>query len=112
MENGQQVVDNTDKDAFWVANLEGYVGAWIISALVGGELGESAFTQMYAGEIPVDDPAMLKAYEAFAEFGASGLTNPDAGQLSNGDRQRLRRGQSGLLHRRQLGEQQHARRLR
>ena len=40
---------------------------------------------MYAGEIPVDDPAMLKAYEAFAEFGASGLTNPDAGQLSNGD---------------------------
>lgn len=85
MENGQQVVDNTDANAFWVANLEGYVGAWIISALVGGELGESAFTEMYAGEIPVDDPAMLKAYEAFAEFGASGLTNPDAGQVSNGD---------------------------
>jgi ABC-type glycerol-3-phosphate transport system substrate-binding protein len=85
MENGQKVVDNTDKNAFWVANLEGYVGAWIISALVGGELGESAFTQMYAGEIPVDDPAMLKAYEAFAEFGQSGLTNPDAGQVSNGD---------------------------
>lgn len=83
--NAQQVVDNTDTNGLWMANLEGYVGAWVISALVGGELGESAFTQMYAGEIPVDDPAMLKAYEAFAELGGSGLTNPDAGQVSNGD---------------------------
>jgi len=85
MANGQQVVDNTDKNGFWVANLEGYVGAWMISALVGGQLGESVFTQMYAGEIPVDDPAMVEAYEAFAEWGASGLTNPDAGQVSNGE---------------------------
>lgn len=83
--NGQQVVDNTDKNGFWVANLEGYVGAWMISALVGGELGESVFTQMYAGDIPVDDPAMVKAYEAFAAWGASGTTNPDAGQVSNGE---------------------------
>jgi raffinose/stachyose/melibiose transport system substrate-binding protein len=85
IENGQQVVDNTDKNGFWVANLEGYVGAWMISALVGGQLGESVFTQMYAGDIPVDDPAMVAAYEAFAEWGASGLTNPDAGQVSNGE---------------------------
>ncbi|WP_322410028.1 ABC transporter substrate-binding protein [Microbacterium invictum] len=85
MANGEQIVENTDYNAFWMANLEGYVGAWIISALVGGELGESAFTQMYAGEIPVDDPAMVKAYEAFAELGASGLANPDAGQVSNGE---------------------------
>lgn len=85
LENGQQVVDNTDKDGFWVANLEGYVGAWMISALVGGELGETAFTEMYSGSIPVDDPAMVKAYQAFADWGASGLTNPDAGQVSNGE---------------------------
>ena len=85
LENGQQVVDNTDKNGMWVANLEGYVGAWMISALVGGQLGESVFTQMYAGDIPVDDPAMVAAYEAFAEWGASGLTNPDAGQVSNGE---------------------------
>ncbi len=85
LENGQQVVDNTDQNGFWVANLEGYVGAWMISALVGGQLGETAFTEMYAGEIPVDDPAMVEAYEAFAEWGASGLTNPDAGQVSNGE---------------------------
>lgn len=85
IENGQQVVDNTDKNGFWAANLEGYVGAWMISALVGGQLGETAFTQMYAGEIPVDDPAMVAAYQAFADWGASGLTNPDAGQVSNGE---------------------------
>jgi len=85
IENGQQVVDNTDKNGFWAANLEGYVGAWMISALVGGQLGESVFTQMYAGEIPVDDPAMVAAYQAFADWGASGLTNPDAGQVSNGE---------------------------
>lgn len=85
MENAQKVVDSTDKNGFWVANLEGYVGAWMISALVGGQLGETAFTQMYAGEIPVDHPAMLAAYEAFADWGASGLTNPDAGQVSNGE---------------------------
>ncbi len=40
---------------------------------------------MYTGEVPVNDPAMLKVYEKWAEFGASGLTNPDAGQVSNGD---------------------------
>ncbi len=85
LENGQQVVDNTDANGFWVANLEGYVGAWMISALVGGELGETAFTEMYAGSIPVDDPAMVDAYQAFADWGASGLANPDAGQVSNGD---------------------------
>jgi len=84
LENGQQVVDNTDKHGFSIANLEGYVGAWFISALVGGELGETVFTEMYAGEIPVDDPAMVKAYQAFADWGASGLANPDAGQLAGG----------------------------
>ncbi|UYN82904.1 MAG: carbohydrate ABC transporter substrate-binding protein [Microcella sp.] len=84
LENGQQVMDNTDAVGFSVANLEGYVGAWFISAIVGGELGETVFTEMFAGEIPVDHPAMVKAYQAFAEWGASGLTNPDAGQLSGG----------------------------
>ncbi len=82
--NGQQVVDNTDAVGFSVANLEGYVGAWFITALVGGELGETVFTEMFAGEVRVDHPAMVKAYEAFADWGASGLTNPDAGSLGGG----------------------------
>lgn len=84
LENGQQVMDNTDAVGFSVANLEGYVGAWYISALVGGELGETVFTRMFAGDIRVDDPAMVKAYQAFADWGASGLTNPDAGSLGGG----------------------------
>lgn len=83
--NAEQVVENTDANGFYTANLEGYVGAWLVSALVGGERGETAFTEMFAGDIPVDDPSMVKAYETFAEWGASGLVNPDAGQVSNGD---------------------------
>jgi ABC-type glycerol-3-phosphate transport system substrate-binding protein len=85
MANGQQILDKTGQVPFWVANLEGYVGAWVVSALAGGELGETIFTRMYTGEVPVNVPEMVKVYEKWAEFGASGLTNPDAGQVSNGD---------------------------
>lgn len=76
--NAQQVSDNTDKNGFYSGNLEGYPGAWFITAMVGGELGETAFTDMYSGKVPVDHPAMLKAYEAFAAWGAGGTTNADA----------------------------------
>lgn len=85
MANGQQILDTTGQVPFWVANLEGYVGAWVVSALMGGEMGETIFTQMYTGEVPINTPEMVKVYEKWAEFGASGLTNPDAGQVSNGD---------------------------
>lgn len=83
--NGRTVKEATGKNGFWAANLEGYVGAWAIGALLGGELGEQASTGMYNGSIPVDDPAMVKVYQAWADFGASGLTNPDAGSVSNGE---------------------------
>jgi ABC-type glycerol-3-phosphate transport system substrate-binding protein len=82
--NAQQVADNTDKNGFYTGNLEGYPGAWFITAMVGGELGETAFTDMYSGDIPVDHPAMLKAYEAFAAWGKSTTNNPDAAQASAG----------------------------
>jgi len=84
LENGRTIQSKTKKDPFWVANLEGYVGAWFIAAIVGGELGANVFTEMFKGRIPVDHPAMVKAYKAFADWGKSGLTNKDAGQLSNG----------------------------
>ncbi len=73
------------KNPFWVANLEGYVGAWVIGALGGGELGPDGFTAQYRGEEPIDSEGMVKAYQAWADFGASGLTNPDAEEVSNGD---------------------------
>lgn len=82
---GQEYKDKTGGTAFWIANLEGYVGAWVVAALAGGEAGENTFTDMYSGDAPIDGKPMLDAYKAWAEFGASGLTNPDAGELSNGD---------------------------
>jgi len=113
MENGQQVVDNTDKSGFWVANLEGYVGAWMISALVGGELGETAFTQMYAGEIPVDDPATGRRVPGLRRLGRQRAHQP---RRRSGVERRvdggLRRRERCLLPRGQLGEQQHARGVR
>jgi raffinose/stachyose/melibiose transport system substrate-binding protein len=85
MSLGQEYKDKTGGPAFWVANLEGYVGAWVVAALAGGEGGENTFTDMYSGAEPVDGAPLVDAYAAWAEFGASGLTNPDAGELSNGD---------------------------
>lgn len=80
--SAEQVGANTDKDGFYTGNLEGYPGAWFIAAMVGGELGQTAFTDMFNGAIPVDHPAMLKAYKAFAAWGAGGTTNPDSAQAS------------------------------
>ncbi|MGX5682885.1 ABC transporter substrate-binding protein [Schumannella luteola] len=85
MAMGQEYKDKTGGPAFWVANLEGYVGAWVVAALAGGEGGENTFTDMYSGAEPVDGEPLIKAYQAWADFGASGLTNPDAGELTNGD---------------------------
>jgi len=84
MANAKQVTDKTDKNGFYTGNLEGYPGAWFISNMVGGELGQTAFTDMFSGKIPVDDPAMLKAYQAYADWGASSVNNPDAAQVTAG----------------------------
>ena len=84
MANAKQITDKTDKNGFYTGNLEGYPGAWFISNMVGGELGQTAFTDMYSGKIPVDDPAMLKAYQAYADWGASTVNNPDAAQVTAG----------------------------
>lgn len=80
-----QKIKGMGKTPFWVANQEGYVGAWVMAALVGGQLGSNAFTQMYRGKTSVDDPAMIKAYTAYAKLFSDGLTNPDAGSVSNSD---------------------------
>jgi raffinose/stachyose/melibiose transport system substrate-binding protein len=80
----QETIDG-GQPGFWLANQEGYVGAWVIAALVGGQLGDTAFTDMYNKTVPIDDPAMVKAYEAYAELYARGLTNEDAGSVANAD---------------------------
>ncbi|MFC0678781.1 ABC transporter substrate-binding protein [Lysobacter korlensis] len=80
----QDTIDG-GQPGFFIANQEGYVGAWVIAALVGGELGDTAFTQMYNQEIPLDHPAMVKAYDAYSQLYERGLTNEDAGSVPNGD---------------------------
>ena len=42
MANAKQITDKTDKNGFYTGNLEGYPGAWFISNMVGGELGQGA----------------------------------------------------------------------
>lgn len=68
---------------FWVCNQEGYVGAWVIAALGGGQMGGSVFTEMVLGNVRLDAPGMVEAYKAFASLFSRGLTNPDAGQVGN-----------------------------
>jgi raffinose/stachyose/melibiose transport system substrate-binding protein len=70
---------------FWVCNQEGYMGAWAIAALGGGQLGANAFTEMVLKNQPINSPGMVEAYKAYADMFARGLTNPDAGQLQNGE---------------------------
>lgn len=78
-------VKQSGETPFWMGNQEGYVGAWVIAALVGGQLGGTAFTDMFNGTVPLDDPAMLKAYQAYTQLFSRKLTNPDAGSVGNGD---------------------------
>ena len=82
---GQQAKGKTDAVPFWTPNQEGYVGAWVMAALVGGQLGATAFTDMYNGDIALTDPAMVAAYEAYAQPYELGLTNPDAGSIGNSE---------------------------
>ncbi|MCU1437063.1 MAG: extracellular solute-binding protein family 1 [Naasia sp.] len=82
---GEDALGKTSAVPFWTPNQEGYVGAWVMAALVGGELGPQAFTEMYNGEIPLNDDAMVKAYDAYSQMFSRGLTNPDAGSVGNAD---------------------------
>ncbi|MDQ7876534.1 extracellular solute-binding protein [Microbacterium sp. QXD-8] len=82
---GEQVQENTSNTAFWVANQEGYVGAWVVAALAGGELGPDAFIDMYTGETSTDSDGLIDAYTAYARLFEDGLTNPDAASVSNAD---------------------------
>ena len=68
---------------FWVANQEGYVGAWVVAALEGGLKGPNVFYDMRAKKLPIDDPSMAKVYDAYAQVYKDGLTNKDAGSVGN-----------------------------
>lgn len=85
MSRAQQYKDKTGKPGFFVANLEGYVGAWVVAAQAAGQLGPNAFTDQYTGRTKITSTPMKDAFQTFADLYKSGLTNADAGEVSNGD---------------------------
>ena len=70
----------------WETNLEGYTGAWVIAALLGGQLGPNAFFDMYTGKTKINTPAFIKAYNGYKSLYTSGVTNADATTVGQGDR--------------------------
>ena len=52
----------------WVCNQEGYVGAWVIAALGGGQLGPNAFTEMVLKNQKIDSQGMIAAYKGYASL--------------------------------------------
>jgi ABC-type glycerol-3-phosphate transport system substrate-binding protein len=80
----QQVKDGGETPVV-TGNQEGYMGAWVLGALVGGQIGTEGFFAMRGGDTPVDDPAMLTGLQKFAELYSNGLTNEDAGTLTDAD---------------------------
>jgi ABC-type glycerol-3-phosphate transport system substrate-binding protein len=82
---GEDYRDATGDPAFYIANLEGYIGAWTMPTLAAGALGGSAFTDQYSGITRIDSPEMAAAYGQWRDLFASGITNEDAGELSEVD---------------------------
>jgi raffinose/stachyose/melibiose transport system substrate-binding protein len=74
---------------FAIGNQEGYTGAWVMAALVGGLLGPDGFFQMRSGDIPINTEEWIIAYEAYRAPYELGLTNPDAGSRTNQEGQLL-----------------------
>lgn len=81
----RQYKQRTGDDGFTVANLEGYVGAWVVAALAAGDRGATTFTDMYSGKTKISDAAMVSAYTTWSQLRGTGLVNNNAGELSNGD---------------------------
>lgn len=82
---GEEYKAATGEPAFYIANLEGYVGAWTLPSLAAGALGSSAFTDQYSGITQIDSPEMIAAYGHWRDLFASGITNEDAGEVSEVD---------------------------
>lgn len=78
-----QKVKDGGVNPFWVANQQGYVGAWAIALLGGGEIGTDVYYRQVSGDLPINSEGMKRAYEAYAELFSRGLTNPDAGSVQH-----------------------------
>lgn len=79
-------IKGTGVNPIYETNLEGYTGAWVIPALAGGLVGPSVFTNMYQSKTTINQPNMVKAYQAYQTLYTNGITNADATTLSDGGR--------------------------
>lgn len=62
---------------------QGYFGAWTQDALISHEVGTAGLLNFYDGKTSLDTPAIIKAYTAWHELYADGLTNKDALSTNN-----------------------------
>jgi ABC-type glycerol-3-phosphate transport system substrate-binding protein len=68
--------------AFDFGEKEGYFGAWTEDALISGLVGDQGVLNFYTGKASLDSPTLEKAYAAWHELYADGLTNSDAPSLT------------------------------
>lgn len=61
----------------------GYFGAWAQDALISSEVGTQGVLNMFTGKLSLDSPAIIRAYTAWQQLFADGLTNPDAASTNN-----------------------------
>ena len=67
---------------FEIGEKEGYVGAWTQDALISGLIGDAGILKMFSGAQSLDGPTLMKAYQAWHQLFADGLTNSDAPSLT------------------------------
>jgi raffinose/stachyose/melibiose transport system substrate-binding protein len=68
---------------FQFGEKDGYYGAWTQDALISGEVGTQGVLSMFAGKLSLNSPTIIRAYTAWHELDADGLTNADALSLDN-----------------------------
>lgn len=68
-------------DPIAIGDQEGYEGAWVFSALAGGQVGTEGFQAMRNHERDVDDPGVVEGWSAWNGLYESGLVNKDAAAL-------------------------------
>jgi raffinose/stachyose/melibiose transport system substrate-binding protein len=68
---------------FQFGEKDGYYGAWTQDALISSEVGTQGVLNMFAGKLSLNSPTIIRAYTAWHELYADGLTNSDALSLDN-----------------------------
>lgn len=84
-----QQIEDAGVQPIVVGEQQGYTGAWVMSTLVGGQIGTQGFFDMRAGTLPMNDPSMVNGYEQYRQPYARGLVNEGAGSLTNDEGQQL-----------------------